>query len=200
MVIRVQRRVDRVVSSLGPLSSSGLYSAAFDRIVAVSKPEVAEMVKLYENCHRIMCIAYANEIVDAYTPYGIDPYEIAAQVVEKLTNRRPRRSFLAHITSRFEAGQPTLSNSPGLGLIKHLCFSKIVDVVFADLLEVELNCSILDDIKLNSFIVITRHRTVLGILAFEPNGGAKLGAIKGNERFEDEFIHIAGYIDHTWRD
>ncbi|CAF3524150.1 unnamed protein product [Fusarium graminearum] len=53
-----------------------LYSTIFDNVVKVSKPEVAEMMKLYENCQRMVCIAYANEMADACIPHGIDPYEV----------------------------------------------------------------------------------------------------------------------------
>lgn len=34
------------------------------------------MMKLYENCQRMVCIAYANEMADACIPHGIDPYEV----------------------------------------------------------------------------------------------------------------------------
>ncbi len=53
-----------------------IYQHVFDNIVTVSKPEVAEMMKLYENCQRMMCIAYANEMADACIPHDIDPYEV----------------------------------------------------------------------------------------------------------------------------
>ncbi|PTD03110.1 UDP-N-acetyl-D-glucosamine 6-dehydrogenase [Fusarium culmorum] len=53
-----------------------LYSTIFDNVIKVSKPEVAEMMKLYENCQRMVCIAYANEMADACIPHGIDPYEV----------------------------------------------------------------------------------------------------------------------------
>ncbi|KAM0321419.1 hypothetical protein ACHAQA_010135 [Verticillium albo-atrum] len=53
-----------------------LYSEAFDNVVPVSRPEVAEMMKLYENCQRMMCIAFANEMADACTPHHVDPYEV----------------------------------------------------------------------------------------------------------------------------
>jgi nucleotide sugar dehydrogenase len=49
----------------------------------VSKPEVAEMVKLYENCQRMVCIAYANEMADACAPHGIDPYEVSRTAATK---------------------------------------------------------------------------------------------------------------------
>ncbi|KAG6009220.1 hypothetical protein E4U21_003073 [Claviceps maximensis] len=53
-----------------------LYSKVFDHVVPVSAPEVAEMTKLYENCQRMVCIAYANEMADACIPHGIDPFEV----------------------------------------------------------------------------------------------------------------------------
>lgn len=55
---------------------SRVYSSIFDTVVPVSKPEVAEMMKLYENCQRMVCIAYANEMADACIPHGINPYEV----------------------------------------------------------------------------------------------------------------------------
>ncbi|KAI5465417.1 hypothetical protein BGZ63DRAFT_411025 [Mariannaea sp. PMI_226] len=53
-----------------------LYSQSFDNVVPVSRPEVAEMMKLYENCQRMVCIAYANEMADACLGHNIDPYEV----------------------------------------------------------------------------------------------------------------------------
>lgn len=49
----------------------------FDTVVPVSRPEVAEMSKLYENCQRTIAIAYANEMADACQELGIDPFEVA---------------------------------------------------------------------------------------------------------------------------
>ena len=65
---------DVVEGSLAAIAR--LYSAVFDYVVPVSKPEVAEMMKLYENCQRMVCIAYANEMADACVPHGIDPFEV----------------------------------------------------------------------------------------------------------------------------
>ncbi|KAJ4860618.1 UDP-glucose/GDP-mannose dehydrogenase family, central domain-containing protein [Trichoderma breve] len=65
---------DVVPGSLAAISE--LYSAVYDKVVTVSQPEVAEMTKLYENCQRMMCIAFANEMANACTPFGIDPYEV----------------------------------------------------------------------------------------------------------------------------
>ncbi|EXL61031.1 hypothetical protein FOCG_00281 [Fusarium oxysporum f. sp. radicis-lycopersici 26381] len=60
-----------------------LYSKSFDHVVPVSKPEVAEMMKLYENCQRMVCIAYANEMADACGAHGIDPYEVCRAAATK---------------------------------------------------------------------------------------------------------------------
>ncbi|KAF4963325.1 hypothetical protein FSARC_8656 [Fusarium sarcochroum] len=65
---------DIIPGSLNAISR--VYSTIFDTVVPVSKPEVAEMMKLYENCQRMICIAYANEMADACIPHGINPYEI----------------------------------------------------------------------------------------------------------------------------
>jgi UDP-N-acetyl-D-mannosaminuronate dehydrogenase len=60
-----------------------LYSGVFQDVVQVSKPEVAEMMKLYENCQRMICIAYANEMADACISHGIDPYEVCKAAASK---------------------------------------------------------------------------------------------------------------------
>jgi len=83
------RSIPKIISALdcvapGSLEAiTKLYGAAFDRLVPVSSPEVAEMTKLYENCQRMVCIAYANEMADACGPLGIDPYEVAAAAGSK---------------------------------------------------------------------------------------------------------------------
>ncbi|OHW94775.1 hypothetical protein CSPAE12_06593 [Colletotrichum incanum] len=81
--------IPKIVSGLDDVTPgslnmiSRLYSRVFDRIVPVSKPEVAEMTKLYENCQRMMCIAYANEMADACTAHGIDAYEVSNAAATK---------------------------------------------------------------------------------------------------------------------
>ncbi|KAK7756175.1 hypothetical protein SLS62_001767 [Diatrype stigma] len=60
-----------------------LYSRVFDVLVPVTRPEVAEMMKLYENCQRMMNIAFANEMADACIPHGIDPYEVCKAASSK---------------------------------------------------------------------------------------------------------------------
>ncbi|AGE48715.1 UDP-N-acetyl-D-mannosamine dehydrogenase / UDP-glucose 6-dehydrogenase [Paramecium bursaria Chlorella virus CVR-1] len=53
-----------------------VYSPAFDNIVYVSSPEVAEFSKLYENTFRLMNIAFANQVADAAKNLGLNPDEI----------------------------------------------------------------------------------------------------------------------------
>lgn len=52
-------------------------------MVPVSSPEVAEMTKLYENCQRMVNIAYANEMADACAALGIDAFEVARAAATK---------------------------------------------------------------------------------------------------------------------
>lgn len=149
------------------------------------------MTKLYENCQRMMCTAYANEMADACVPHGIDPYEVCDAAASKpfgympytpgpgvgghcipinpyylLSNsnfpllsaateamwRRPadiaaraietlEEAGLGQSKPRvlvvgvgFKPGQSTLSNSPGLDIIRSLAVSCKVDVSFADTL------------------------------------------------------------------
>ena len=52
------------------------YSKSFDKIVPVSSMETSEMAKLYENCYRMVNVAYVNEISDAALKHGINPTEL----------------------------------------------------------------------------------------------------------------------------
>lgn len=72
---------DAVPGSLDKIAA--LYSSAFDTVVRVSRPEVAEMMKLYENCQRMIGIAYANEMADACVSHGIDPFEVCKAAATK---------------------------------------------------------------------------------------------------------------------
>ncbi|PHH92211.1 hypothetical protein CDD83_8411 [Cordyceps sp. RAO-2017] len=71
-----------------------MYARAFDRVVPVSSPEVAEMAKLYENCQRMVCIVYANEMADACRARGIDPFEVCAAAATKPFGYMPFRPGL----------------------------------------------------------------------------------------------------------
>ncbi|PHH76888.1 hypothetical protein CDD80_1148 [Ophiocordyceps camponoti-rufipedis] len=81
--------IPKIISGLDDISPGSLsaiyslYASVFDRVVPVSKPEVAEMTKLYENCQRMMCIAYANEMADACLPHRIDPFEVCQAAATK---------------------------------------------------------------------------------------------------------------------
>lgn len=83
------RSIPKVVSGLDDVVAgsaaaiTSLYSKAFDNVVCVSRPEVAEMMKLYENCQRMVCIAYANEMADACVSHGIDPFEVCRAAATK---------------------------------------------------------------------------------------------------------------------
>lgn len=81
--------IPKVVSGLDDVAPgslariAALYSTVFDRVVPVSRPEAAEMVKLFENCQRMVCIAYANEMADACVPLGLDPWEVCRAAATK---------------------------------------------------------------------------------------------------------------------
>jgi nucleotide sugar dehydrogenase len=71
--------IPKIISALNPESMAKIYqvySQVFQKIVPVSRPEVAEMTKLYENCYRMINIAYVNEISDACEKHKIDPNEV----------------------------------------------------------------------------------------------------------------------------
>jgi len=53
-----------------------LYSTVFNNIVPVSSTECAEMCKLYENCFRMINIAYINEISDMCNTHNINSLEM----------------------------------------------------------------------------------------------------------------------------
>ena len=52
------------------------YEKVYDKVVPVSTMATAEMCKLYENCFRMVNIAYVNEISDACVNLGINPNEM----------------------------------------------------------------------------------------------------------------------------
>lgn len=53
-----------------------IYRRCYTNVISVSSPEVAEMTKLYENCFRMVNIAYANEAADACKSLDIDFKEV----------------------------------------------------------------------------------------------------------------------------
>lgn len=53
-----------------------IYSKVIKNIVPVTSSECAEMCKLYENCFRMVNIAYVNEIADMCSQHNINCYEM----------------------------------------------------------------------------------------------------------------------------
>ena len=53
-----------------------IYSKVIKNTVSVSTSECAEMCKLYENCFRMVNIAYVNEIADMCSQHNINCYEM----------------------------------------------------------------------------------------------------------------------------
>jgi nucleotide sugar dehydrogenase len=78
--------IPKVISGLTPASLSSiqsLYAPVFSHLVPVSSPETAEMTKLYENCFRMVNIAYVNEIADACAEHGINVHEVVDAAATK---------------------------------------------------------------------------------------------------------------------
>ncbi|KNG48304.1 nucleotide sugar dehydrogenase [Stemphylium lycopersici] len=78
--------ISKIVSGLDAASLesiSTLYGRVFHKLLPVSSPEVAEMTKLYENCQRMVCATYANEMADACNSIGIDAFEVSNAAASK---------------------------------------------------------------------------------------------------------------------
>jgi UDP-N-acetyl-D-glucosamine dehydrogenase len=74
-----RRDIPKVVGGLNSPASqlaSALYGAIFNRVVPVSSPAVAEMVKLTENIYRCVNIALVNELKLLTLRMGIDIWEV----------------------------------------------------------------------------------------------------------------------------
>jgi nucleotide sugar dehydrogenase len=73
--------IPKIVSGIDKESQqkiAKLYKCVFKNVVQVSSLECAEMCKLYENCFRMVNIAYVNEISDMCEAFGIDSKEMIA--------------------------------------------------------------------------------------------------------------------------
>lgn len=78
--------IPKIISGLNMISLVSIrefYSPVFSRLVEVSSTETAEMCKLYENCFRLVNIAYVNEIADACNRIGINPHEMISASATK---------------------------------------------------------------------------------------------------------------------
>jgi nucleotide sugar dehydrogenase len=75
----VAKEIPKLVSGLTPKALNviqSLYAQVFNHVVPVSSPETAEMTKLFENCQRMINIAYVNEMADAARNHGVDAEEM----------------------------------------------------------------------------------------------------------------------------
>ncbi|CEJ62378.1 hypothetical protein PMG11_10879 [Penicillium brasilianum] len=94
-VIPTFETIPKVISGLDDITPGSLasihelYQEVFQHLVHVSSPEVAEMTKLYENCQRMVCIAYANEMADACHAIGINALEVSAAAATKPFGYQP---------------------------------------------------------------------------------------------------------------
>ncbi|KAI9140061.1 hypothetical protein BKA69DRAFT_1082487 [Paraphysoderma sedebokerense] len=71
--------IPKIISGIDEQSKANifsLYSRVFDKLVAVKSLETAEMTKLFENCFRMVNIAYVNEMADACAQHGVDATEV----------------------------------------------------------------------------------------------------------------------------
>jgi hypothetical protein len=123
-------KIPKILSGLddvvpGSLESiTRLYAEVFETIIRVSRPEVAEMTKLYENCQRMMGIAFANEMADACIPHNIDPYEVSKAASSKPFGYMPFEPGLGiggreytHAHTHIHLNDTPLRSSP----LSHLC-------------------------------------------------------------------------------
>lgn len=94
-VIPAFETIPKIISGLDDITPGSLasihelYQEVFEHLVHVSSPEVAEMTKLYENCQRMVCIAYANEMADACHAIGINALEVSAAAATKPFGYQP---------------------------------------------------------------------------------------------------------------
>lgn len=71
--------IPKIISGLNEKSlqtCKNIYQHVFNNVVPVSSTECAEMCKLYENCFRMVNIAYVNEISDMCEQLKIDVQEM----------------------------------------------------------------------------------------------------------------------------
>ena len=73
------KNIPKIVSGLNIESLveiNKLYSKVINKVINVSTTETAELCKLYENCFRVINIAYVNEIADLSKSYNINFEEV----------------------------------------------------------------------------------------------------------------------------
>jgi len=73
------QNIPKIISGLNSdslLIIYNIYSQIFNKLICVSSTETAELCKLYENCFRVINIAYVNEIADLSKLYNINFKEV----------------------------------------------------------------------------------------------------------------------------
>jgi len=73
------KNIPKIISGLNLDSLNiiyDIYSQIFNKLICVSSTETAELCKLYENCFRVINIAYVNEIADLSQLYNINFQEV----------------------------------------------------------------------------------------------------------------------------
>lgn len=71
--------IPKIISGLNNISLkkiNKLYSQVINTLIPVSTTETAELCKLYENCFRVINIAYVNEIANLSNQYNINFQEV----------------------------------------------------------------------------------------------------------------------------
>jgi len=71
--------IPKIISGLNPKSLKQIkkiYSNVVKKVVPVTSTETAELCKLYENCYRVINIAYVNEIADLSKKFNINFDEV----------------------------------------------------------------------------------------------------------------------------
>jgi nucleotide sugar dehydrogenase len=73
------QNIPKIISGLNEHSVMkiyNIYSTVIKKVIIVSSTETAELCKLYENCFRVINIAYVNEIADLSQQYNINFDEV----------------------------------------------------------------------------------------------------------------------------
>ncbi len=72
-------KITKIVSGYDEKSKNKIfdwYNTVYENVISVSSMETAEMIKLYENCFRLVNISYINEISDSCKNFDIDVNEV----------------------------------------------------------------------------------------------------------------------------
>ncbi|OAA53716.1 6-phosphogluconate dehydrogenase, protein [Cordyceps fumosorosea ARSEF 2679] len=83
VVIESSVAVGTTRTLLGPLAGRRGLLAGMSPERVDPRAQVAEMAKLYENCQRMVGIAYANEMADACRGLRVDPWEVCRAAATK---------------------------------------------------------------------------------------------------------------------